>query len=164
MRLSDTFKFKHHALTTPTVTPLDRVIKATRDLATAIQVRCDEPPDELQAIKHLRALINGNSIATPEQTKNSGVAKTSPLNQEPFPEPEPEPIPIYAPVNDCEVLPILSATCTPDTNDYQLTSQDEDDDEIMQPRYNLCSHTNHVNATIDPMLIPGINIKSPERK
>ena len=36
VRLSGTFKFKHHALTTPNATPLDRMNKATRDLATAI--------------------------------------------------------------------------------------------------------------------------------
>ena len=78
VRLSNTFKFKHHTLKTPTVTPLDRVIKATRDLATAIHGQGDESPDELQAIEHLRALINGNSITNPEQTKNSGVAKPHP--------------------------------------------------------------------------------------
>ena len=164
VRLSDTFKFKHHALTTPIVTPLDRVIKATRDLATSIQGRGDEPPDKLQAIEHLRTLINGNSITTPEQAKNSGVAETPPPNQEPIPEPAPEPVPIAAPVNDCEVIPIFATTCTPDTNDDQQPAQDEDDDEIMQPRYNLRSRTNRVNATIDPSLIPDINIKIPERK
>ena len=67
VRLSDTLKFKHHALSTPTVTPLDRIVKATRTLATAIKFRSNELPDELQAIEHLRALITGNIIVPPNQ-------------------------------------------------------------------------------------------------
>ena len=164
VRLSGTFKFKHHALTNPTVTQLDRLIKATRYLATVIQGRGDDPPDELQAIENLCALINGNSITTPEHAKISVIANTPTLNQDPIPEPAPEPVPITAPVNDCEVLPVFATTCTPDTNDYQRTAQDEDDDELMQPSYNLRSRTNRVNATIEPLLIPGVNIKRPERK
>ena len=164
VRLSGTFKFKHHALTNPTVTQLDRLIKATRYLATVIQGRGDDPPDELQAIENLCALINGNSITTPEHAKISVIANTPTLNQDPIPEPAPEPVPITAPVNDCEVLPVFATTCTSDTNVDQRPTQDEDDDELMQPSYNLRSRTNRVNATIDPSLIPGINIKNPEQK
>ena len=67
VRLSETFKSKHHTITTPTVTPLDRIVKATRTLATAIKFRSNELPDELQAIEHLRALITGNIIVPPNQ-------------------------------------------------------------------------------------------------
>ena len=119
MRIFDTFKFKHHALKTPTVTPLDRVIKATRYLATAIQGRGNEPHDKLQAIEHLHALINGNHITTPQQAKDACVTEIPPLNQEPIPEPTPEPVPIAAPVNDCYVFLVFTTTCTPDADNDQ---------------------------------------------
>ena len=63
--LTDTWKFKHHALKTPTVTPVNRIIKATQHLATTIQGANTAPPNELAAIDHLRALIAGNSIPAP---------------------------------------------------------------------------------------------------
>ena len=43
--LSNTFKFKHHAFTTPTVTPLEIIVKSMRTLATEIQFQGYEPPD-----------------------------------------------------------------------------------------------------------------------
>ena len=67
LRLSDTFKFKHHAITTPTVTWVDIIVKATRTLATAIQFQGDKPPYELQAINNLRSLITGNNATPPNQ-------------------------------------------------------------------------------------------------
>ena len=60
MRTTDTWKYNHHSIQTPTVTPVDRIIKATKHLATEIQFHNDAPQDELQAIEHLQYFITGN--------------------------------------------------------------------------------------------------------
>ena len=85
VRLYDTFKFKHHALTNPTVTPLDIKVKAMRTLATTIQFWGDEPPDKVQSIEHLRTLITGNIVAPPnqsievaEQANNTSISEPPP--------------------------------------------------------------------------------------
>ncbi|KAL7531195.1 hypothetical protein ACHAXR_003897, partial [Thalassiosira sp. AJA248-18] len=65
VRLTDTWKFKHHALTIPTVSAADRIAKATQHLASTIQGANNAPPDELAAIEQLRALITGNSTPAP---------------------------------------------------------------------------------------------------
>ena len=173
MQLSDTFKFKHNVLTTPTVTPIDRIVKVMRDLATIIQFRGDKPPDELGAIEHLRALITGNSVAPPnqyieaaEQANNSIIADPPPQEQEPYPEPAPQPVSITVPVNNCD-FPVFATDCTPAADDGrrpELLSKEDDDEKIMRPRYNLQPRPNLFNATIDPTIIPGVNIKSLERK
>ena len=45
VRLTDTWKFKHHSLTVPTITATDRIVKATQDLTTAIGRQNKAPPD-----------------------------------------------------------------------------------------------------------------------
>ena len=65
VRLTDMWKFKHHSLTVPTITATDRIVKATQDLTTAIDGQNKAPPDELEAIENLRALIYGSSAETP---------------------------------------------------------------------------------------------------
>ena len=45
-----------------------------------------------------------------------------------------------------------------------MMSQEDDDDDRVQPRYNLRSRANLSNHAIDPTLIPGIKINSPERR
>ena len=37
VRLTDTFKFKHHSIKTPTVNPADKMLKAKQALALTIQ-------------------------------------------------------------------------------------------------------------------------------
>ena len=56
VHLTNTWKFKHHAIKMPTVTPTDRIVQATRQLTAAIQDASDPLLDELEAIDHLRAL------------------------------------------------------------------------------------------------------------
>ena len=65
VRLTDTWKFKHHAISTPTITPVDRITKATRDLNAAINGHTTAPPDELDAIQQLHALIVNKPVAPP---------------------------------------------------------------------------------------------------
>ena len=43
VRTTNTWKYKHHSIKTPTVTPVDRIIKATNKLATAIQCHNEAP-------------------------------------------------------------------------------------------------------------------------
>ena len=47
VRLTDTWKFKHHSLTVPTINATDRIVKATQDLTSAIGGQNKPPPDEL---------------------------------------------------------------------------------------------------------------------
>ena len=47
VRLTDTWKLKHHSLTVPTITATDRIVKATQDLTAAIGGQNKPPPDEL---------------------------------------------------------------------------------------------------------------------
>ena len=57
VRLTDTWKFTHHNITTTAISQIDRILKATKHLATTIQGANTAVPDELAAIEHLRALI-----------------------------------------------------------------------------------------------------------
>ena len=120
MRLYEKFKFKYHALTTPTVTPLDRIVKATtQTIAAVIQLQGNKPPDELQAIENLRALITGNNVApsnqaleAAEQADDTIIADTPPQDQEPDPKPAPKPVSITVPVKDCD-FPIFATNFKP---------------------------------------------------
>ena len=62
VRKTDTWKYNHHSIKIPTVTPVNRTIKATEHLATAIQDHNDAPQDKWQTIEHLRALITVESM------------------------------------------------------------------------------------------------------
>jgi hypothetical protein len=55
VRTTDTFKFLHHALSTPTITPTDRIITTTKHLKQAIENHTTPGPNELQAIAALKA-------------------------------------------------------------------------------------------------------------
>ena len=49
-RITDTFKFKHHALPTLTITQADHIVDAAARLSSAIADAQTAPPDELEAI------------------------------------------------------------------------------------------------------------------
>ena len=53
VRKTDTWKYNHHSIKTPTVTAVNRIIKATKHLSTAIHCHNNAPQDKLQAIEHL---------------------------------------------------------------------------------------------------------------
>ena len=65
VRLTNTWKFKHHSLTIPTITATNRIVKATQDLTTEIGGQKKPPPEKLEAIEDLRALIYRSSASTP---------------------------------------------------------------------------------------------------
>ena len=61
VRLTDTFKFKHHAIKNPIFTPVDRIVKSTQALSLTVQGNNDVPPDELESITKIQALVLGNN-------------------------------------------------------------------------------------------------------
>ena len=61
VRLTDTLKFKNHAIKTPTFNLSEIILKATQTLSLIIQAKNDAPPDELEAITNLQDLILGNN-------------------------------------------------------------------------------------------------------
>ena len=59
-RMSDTIKFKHHAIAIPLLTPDDRILEATRQLDYAIRQQPKRSPmDKLTAIELLRSVLLG---------------------------------------------------------------------------------------------------------
>ena len=59
-RISDTVRFKHHAIAIPQLTPADRILEAARQLDSAIKQQPKKAPmDELVAIELLRKVLLG---------------------------------------------------------------------------------------------------------
>ena len=58
--MSDSVKFKHHAIKTPELTPSDRILEAARDLNDAIRQQPKQAPlEEREAIELLREVMLG---------------------------------------------------------------------------------------------------------
>ena len=58
--MSDTVKFKHHAIDIPTLTQADRIIEAARDINDAIRQQPKKAPlEEREAIELLREVLLG---------------------------------------------------------------------------------------------------------
>ncbi len=64
-RLTDTFRYKHHAMSVPTITPTDRIIAATKHLTDALAGTQEAPLDKLQAILSLRQILLSKAPPTP---------------------------------------------------------------------------------------------------
>jgi hypothetical protein len=64
-RITDTFQFKHHAITVPAITATDRIIGATPSLTTAIASIQDAPPNKMKAMQSLCTLLLGNIAPLP---------------------------------------------------------------------------------------------------
>ena len=91
------WKYNNHSIKNPTFTPVDRIIKATKYLATSIQCHNDATQYEVQSIDHLRALITGNSTtivhrATDQQLETPRHRYLEPEHSEQ----------LMAPVSECE--------------------------------------------------------------
>ena len=52
-RITDTFRFNHHAVPVPRITATDRILDATARLTATIEGVQEAPPDELAAIEAL---------------------------------------------------------------------------------------------------------------
>jgi hypothetical protein len=66
-RVTDTFRYNHHAIPVPKITATDRILDATARLTAAIEGVQEAPPDELAAIQALRTLLLGE-VPPPEPT------------------------------------------------------------------------------------------------
>ena len=63
-RISDTYRFKHHAIDIPHLTAADRILEATKQLDAAIKQQPKQAPmDEIVAIQLLREVLLGESTA-----------------------------------------------------------------------------------------------------
>jgi hypothetical protein len=58
-RITDTFRYKHHAISIAEVTATDCILEATHRLTTAIEGIQEAAPDKLQAIESLRQILLG---------------------------------------------------------------------------------------------------------
>jgi hypothetical protein len=59
-RISDTVKFQHHVIDTPSLTPADRILEASRQLKDAIKQQPERASmDDLRAIELLRKVMIG---------------------------------------------------------------------------------------------------------
>ena len=68
-RLSDTVRFKQHAITIPHLTPADRIMESARQLDSTIkQQPKNSPMDELVAIELLRKVLLGERKETRPST------------------------------------------------------------------------------------------------
>ncbi|KAL7483627.1 hypothetical protein ACHAW6_009271, partial [Cyclotella cf. meneghiniana] len=59
VRVMDTFKFLHHTPPVPTISPTNRIVKATKQLKLAIEGNTNADPNVLAAIANLHALLTG---------------------------------------------------------------------------------------------------------
>ena len=134
VRTTDTWKYNHHSIKTPTVMPFDRIIKATKKLATAIQCHNDVPQDELQAIEHLRGLITGNSAPMSHRATEQQLEPLGNWYLEPEHSAE-----LMSPVSECEPttldpqpIPVNNNALSP-----EVLSHKEYEENQEQHRYNL---------------------------
>ena len=83
-RISDTVRFKHHAISMPKITPADRILDAARNLDHAIRQQPKTAPlDELKAIELLREVLLGETKqplpkTAPQQRTDSRTKVASP--------------------------------------------------------------------------------------
>jgi hypothetical protein len=67
-RITDMFRFKHHAIPVLEITATNRIIDATTRLTAAIAGIQDAPPDKMEAIQSLCKLLLGKVAPLPPPT------------------------------------------------------------------------------------------------
>lgn len=88
-KISDTVTFQHHTVSVPTVTPADRIIRATKELNAALRNQPSElPTDQISAINKLREVLLGPAKDIPQKRDNDERGHVSP---EPVQEPSKTP-------------------------------------------------------------------------
>ena len=89
-RISDTYRFKHHAIDIPQLTAADRILEAAKQLDAAIaQQPKTAPMDELTAIQLLREVLLGevaaplpaNSVQRRKAAQTAAAKEKSPVEQ-----------------------------------------------------------------------------------
>jgi hypothetical protein len=79
-RITNTFRFKHHAIPVPVITATNRIIDATERLTAAIVGIQDAPPNKMKAIQSLYTLLLGKVAPLPPPAPS-----ILPSSQEPTP-------------------------------------------------------------------------------
>ncbi len=64
-RITNTFRFKHHAIPVPEITATDRIINTTTRLPATIAGIQDAPPNKMEAIQSLCTLLLGKVAPLP---------------------------------------------------------------------------------------------------
>ncbi len=107
-RISDTFRFKHHAIPVPEITATDRIIDATSRLTAAIAGIQDAPPNKMEAIQSFCTLLLGKVAPLTSPSPN--------ISPPPTPIPvvnEDEQVIIWNPQLAQPALPTHNLTTTP---------------------------------------------------
>jgi hypothetical protein len=127
-RITDTFRYNHHAIPVPKITATDRILEATTRLTAAIEGVQESPLDELAAIQALRTLLLGEVPP---------LAPTPPPVQALRPIIDEEPVAIWRP--DDVQQPIRAtgtnspASPPPSQRDLSAIIKDDSDDDIVPP-------------------------------
>ena len=165
-RLTDTFRFKHHAMTVPPITATDRIIAATRELTAAIEGTQESPPDKLQAIDNLHLLLLSETPPRPVPVDPPLVQQRPP----PCPFVDEEPVHIWTPPGTmCDTSHSSPAPTTGPSLAHHPALITNDEDDVFSPipgpthpahtRAQHCSqqHIHLINAIITESLHPAMD-------
>ena len=127
--MNNTYKFKHHAIKIPTLTPADRILEAAKQLESAIEQQPKNAPlDELTAIQLLREVLLGEKTQPlpPNSVQRRKAAQSTAAQEQPC---EPQPA-VHA--RTPTAVPAVTTTHTdqpptasPDDNEPNYVSNDE---------------------------------------
>jgi hypothetical protein len=126
-RITDTFRYNHHAIPVPKITATDRILNATARLTAAINGVQEAPPDELAAIQSLRTLLLGE--VPPPEPMATPVTAPRPIIDE-------EPVEIWSPDEVQMPIRITGTTSTasaPPPRDLPAIIEEDSDDEDVPP-------------------------------
>jgi hypothetical protein len=141
-RITDTFRYNHHALPVPKITATDRILEATARLTAAIEGVQESPPDELAAIQALRTLLLGE--VPPSAPTPTPIPAPRPIIDE-------EPVEIWSP-NDVQQQTRATgpnSPASPPLNRRNLPAiiEDNSDDDIVPPTILRRSPRAHTPST-----------------
>ena len=150
MHTTDTWKYNHHSIKTLTVTPVGRIIKATKNLATEIQCHNNAPQDKLEAIEHLRSLITGRSAPINRQTTDQQVKPPAQHYLQPEHISE-----LMAPVGNFEPPTFVPQPTPVNDNEHapEVLFHKEDEETHVQNFYNLLPWPKLVSVVVSPVHI-----------
>jgi hypothetical protein len=127
-RITDTFRYNHHAIPVPKITATDRILDATARLTAAIEGVQEAPPGELAAIQALRTLLLGE-VPPPEPTPAPVTAPRPTIDEEHVEIRNPNKV--QHPARDTGTNSPASAP--PSRQNLPAIIKDESDDEIAPP-------------------------------